>query len=216
MAHKTTRPTPLKDLQIAVQADQSRRYLILDAYSSPPTPAYPFEEVDDTLQCRWNDYRSFTPPISPPASSPRGQDTDYSSKRSGRTFALVPAQVDGKHVFTHVVADNDAPSSEDGLPEDMRDILRQLDDLASWIKGASSSRDCNVNSIVHATRLPGHPETVVGTQSAGSLCDGFFPDKGKNRLPSTSPPSERDECDIYQDLVVCITFQYLSSHSRTH
>ena len=40
MAYKTTRPTPLKDLQIAVQDDQSRHYLILDAYSSPP---YPFD-----------------------------------------------------------------------------------------------------------------------------------------------------------------------------
>jgi hypothetical protein len=48
MDHKTSRPTPLKDLQIAVQADQSRRYLLLDAHE--PSPAYPF---DPPLQEAW-------------------------------------------------------------------------------------------------------------------------------------------------------------------
>lgn len=49
MDHKKaskSRPTPLKDLQIAVQADQSRRYLILDANESLPSPAYPFDPQD--------------------------------------------------------------------------------------------------------------------------------------------------------------------------
>ena len=46
MDHKKTRPTPLRDLQIAVQADQSRRYLILDAHSPLPSPAYPFDSED--------------------------------------------------------------------------------------------------------------------------------------------------------------------------
>ena len=271
MAHKTftkTRPTPLKDLQIAVQADQSRRYLILDADSPLPSPAYPFDpplqqdnpqvrapstdgpictpcywlqnslspppfvQVDpyvDALNYHWNDlsdgrddldqfYRSFTPPLSPPALSPRGEGNEYSSKRSGRTFALVPAQVNGKHVFTHVVVnpqdniseqDSRSPSispREDGLPEDMQDILRQLDDLASWVKAASSSRDYSTSSIVHATRLAGRPGTDAGRHSTENLSDGPFLDKGKNRSRSASPPSD---CDIRRDLIVCATFESL-------
>ena len=162
------------------------------------TPCHALFQVEarvDAFNYPWNDpldshdshrhYRSFTPPISPPALSPRGSDAE--SKRSGRTFALVPTQVNGKHVFTHVVAnpkdDNASPSvspRQEGLPEDMRDVLRQLDELASWVKAASSSRDCT-----------------------GSLSDGLFTDKGKNRLLSTGSPSEREIC---RDLVVRAPF----------
>ena len=87
----------------------------------------------------------------------------------------------------------------------MQDMLRQLDDLATWVKSASSSRDCSVRSIVHATRLTGHPGTE--RHNTEYLSDGLFPDKGKNRLLSTSPPSE---CDIRRVLVVCTLFYYLA------
>ncbi|KAG9313018.1 hypothetical protein JVU11DRAFT_6457 [Chiua virens] len=100
-------------------------------------------------------YRSLTPPISPPVLSPRARDTEYSYKRHGRTFALVPAEVNGEHVFTHVavnaqVSDNNLKAHSsyssippaDGLPEDMQDVLRQLDDLATWVKATSSTGDC--------------------------------------------------------------------------
>ncbi|KAG8220970.1 hypothetical protein J3R82DRAFT_2475 [Butyriboletus roseoflavus] len=304
MVHKTSRkprPTPLKDVQVAVQADEARRYLVLDAHSSLPSPAYPFEQQTvpstplspplhedhfawqvrarasngsptctppcvvshllDSLSStpplarvkpsvvlssrtpnnRWNDslesqddncidsvpldslrpYRSLTPPISPPVSSPPGIDTEYSSKRSGMTFALVPAEVGGKHVFTHVVVNcpgNDSggnsgppsiPSGEDGLPEDMQDILRQLDDLASWVK-AASSRDCisSIKTIVHATRLTGHPGTDAGGDSTSRLSGGPFPNKGKNRSLSAAPNSMYD---TRHEFVVCTTFHCLAN-----
>ncbi|KAH0836690.1 hypothetical protein J3R83DRAFT_8412 [Lanmaoa asiatica] len=276
--HKISLPTPLKDVQIAVQADESRRYDHL------PSPAYPFErqpvpstplslplqenhsacqlldslplgEVEpsvlltprNTINYRWNDsldpqddnpfdpillhsqrpYRSFTPPISPPVLSPPPTDTEYSSKRSGMTFALVPAEVDGKHVLTHVVVnrrgndykgDPDPPSippGEDGLPEDMQDILRQLDDLASWVKVASSSTDCiaNIRSIRHATRLTGPPGTDAGGDGTGHPSDGLFINKGKSRLLSTSPPNSG--CGTRRDLVVCTTFHRLNGALKT-
>ena len=305
MVHKTSRkhrPTPLKDVQLAVQADEARRYLVLDAHTSLPSPAYPFEQqvapsphlppplhedhfiwqvrarapngsptrtppcvvshLLDSLSSipplvqvepgvvlssgapnyRWDDfldsqddsyivpvplhttrsYRSLTPPISPPALSSPVTDTEHSSKRSGMTFALVPAEVGGKHVFTHVVVNcrgNDSkgnsgppsiPSGEDGLPEDMQDILRQLDDLASWVKAASSSRDCisNIKSIVHATRITGHPRTDAGGDSTSHLSGGPFPSKGKTRSLSTITPNS--VYDTRQDLVVCITFHRLA------
>ncbi|KAF8141570.1 hypothetical protein EV363DRAFT_25099 [Boletus edulis] len=239
-----SRPAPLRDLQIPVQADQSRHYLILDTHSSLPSPTYPFDpplqqdrsawQLLDSLSSNpplvqvepctfnysWNDsldsrlnparhYRSFTPPISAPALSPRTQDTECSPKRSGRTFAPVPAQVNGRHVFTHVVVNpkddskRDFPPAsvsprQDGLPEDMQDMLRQLDDLASWVKMASSSSNCNVTPIVHATPLTGHLRTDPSGHSARNPCLALFPNKGKNRLLLTSPPSG---CNIHRDLV---------------
>jgi hypothetical protein len=109
-------------------------------------------------------------------------------------------------VFTHEHSGSPSISAaEDGLPEDMQDMLRQLDDLATWVKAASSSGDCSVRSIVHATRLTGHPGTE--RHNTGYLSDGRFPNKGKNRLLSTSPPSE---CDIRRVLVVCTTFYSLA------
>ena len=199
MVHKSSHPAPLNDIQIPLQADRSRRYLI-------PDP-----QVEHTIDYPWNGsldgVRAFTPPISPPASSPRGQE---SSKRSGRTFALVPALANGRRVFAHVVVNpNDSEEHSGsplvsppqvGLPEDMQDILRQLDDLASWVKAASSSRDCTVGALVHATRPTGDPSADNGTHDAGNRSDGLFSNKGKTRLLSTSPPSE---CDIRRDLVVC-------------
>ncbi|KAG6381652.1 hypothetical protein JVT61DRAFT_251 [Boletus reticuloceps] len=231
-----SRPVPLRDLQIPVQADQSRHYLILDTHSSVPSPTYPFDpplQLLDSLSSNpplvqvepsvctfnysWNDsldsrlnparhYRSFTPPISAPALSPCAQDTESSPKRSGRTFASVLAQVNGKHVVVNP-KDNDSkrdfpPASvsprQDGLPEDMQDMLRQLDDLASWVKMASSSSNCNVTPIVHATPLTGHLRTDASGHSAGNPCLALFPNKGKNRLLLTSPPSG---CNIHRDLV---------------
>ncbi|KAI9464242.1 hypothetical protein HD554DRAFT_1285920 [Boletus coccyginus] len=188
MVHKSSRPAP--------QVDQSRRF-------GPP-----LVQVEHTID--WNgSLDGLTPPISLPASSPRAQDTP--SKRSGRTFALVPALANGRRVFAHVVVNPKVIDSEElsgspllsppqvGLPEDMQDVLRQLDDLASWVKAASSSRDY-IGSIVHATRLTGDPSADDGTHTTGNLSDGLFSNKGKTRLLSTSPPSE---CDIRRDLVVC-------------
>lgn len=302
MVHKTSRksrPTPLKDVQIAVQAYESRRYLVLDAHSSLSSPAYPIEQPlaplslslhdnhsawqarvpasNDSPTCTppyvvshlldslsstpplvqvqpsvtlssgapnycWNDsldsqddnyldpvtlhfqqlYRSFTPPISPPMLSPSGTDAEYSSKRSGMTFALVPAEVDGKHVFTHVVMDRrgngskgnsgslSIPSGEDGLPEDMQDILRQLDDLASWVKAASSSRDCvsNIEAIAHTTRLARGSGTDTGGDSTSHMGSEPFPNKGKNRLLSTTRPD--GECGTRRDFAVGTTFHRLA------
>lgn len=122
-------------------------------------------------------------------------------------------------MFTHVVVnpqDNDSKEDsihplispgEDGLPEDMKDILRQLDDLASWIKAASSSRDCisNTSSIVHSSPLTGHPGADAGGHKTAHLSGGLLPRKGKDRLLSASPSG------IHRDLVVCSNFQSLAN-----
>ncbi|KAF8845071.1 hypothetical protein BDN67DRAFT_540418 [Paxillus ammoniavirescens] len=160
--------------------------------------------------------RSLTPPLSPPALPPSQTYTGHLLKRSGRTFSLVPAEVNGKRVFTHAVANqydvsfggysSPIPIStrsvggpKEGLPEDMRDMLRQLDDLAHWVKAASSSRErispvSTVTSTKYAAR-PAHrsdTENEHGMYSA-SKCSTYtsLPDKGKGRMLSThASPSE--------------------------
>ncbi|KIK91899.1 hypothetical protein PAXRUDRAFT_830449 [Paxillus rubicundulus Ve08.2h10] len=151
--------------------------------------------------------RSLTPPLNPPALPPSQTCTGHLLKRSGRTFALVPAEVNGKRVFTHAVANQSdvsfggysspiptsarsVGSPKEGLPEDMRDMLRQLDDLAHWVKAASSSREpispvSTVTSTKYAARPAHHSETETGRgmdfASKRSTCKSL-PDKGKGRM----------------------------------
>jgi hypothetical protein len=160
--------------------------------------------------------RSLTPPLSPPALPPSQTCTGHLLKRSGRTFALVPAEVNGKRVFTHAVANQrdvgfggySSPipistrlvgSPKEGLPEDMRDVLRQLDDLAHWVKAASSSGErISPVSTVTSTKYAARPAHRSETENERGMYSASkrsiyksLPDKGKGRMLSThAGPSE--------------------------
>ncbi|KAF9218952.1 hypothetical protein BS17DRAFT_470201 [Gyrodon lividus] len=154
--------------------------------------------------------RSLTPPLSPPMPPSSQTSRGYLPKRSGRTFALISTEVNGKRVFTHAVANQrdvcpgecsspitisakSVRSPKDGLPEDMRDILRQLDDLASWVKAASLSGECTspvptVTSMQHSARPACHSETETecGAEFATEHSAHTSPfNKGKGRVLST-------------------------------
>ncbi|KAH7890791.1 hypothetical protein F5I97DRAFT_1923279 [Phlebopus sp. FC_14] len=151
--------------------------------------------------------RTSTPPLSPPPPSSLQASASKSSKRAGRTYALVPTEVNGQHVFTHTVVSDHAsnggenlpnsPCSTDaiGFPEDMRNVLRQLDELATWVK-AASSKECisavsTVASVALADRFPDRHES---RSQDGHDTDPNIPGsrgKGKGRRLSTPPsPSE--------------------------
>lgn len=144
---------------------------------------------------------------------PCPEDSGYSYKRSTGTPPLVPAILDRERAITHVVVsphdDSEQDCShplispgEDGLPEDMQDILRQLDDLASWVKAASSSKDCtsSTGSIAHTSPLLGRPRRVADEHSTEHASHGLLQTKGKSRLSSISPLA------IRRNVVVCFTF----------
>lgn len=139
----------------------------LDMHRTRP----PLRSIQPSLDaCFGTPCRSPTPPISPPAS------TTYGSKRSGMTFALVPAEVGGQHVFTHVVVnhqDHDCmDSSPLGLPEDMQDVVQQLDDLATWVRAASlGSRVRSIRPFPHKGK---DPATPPNNGCATVVCTAFL------------------------------------------
>ena len=189
------------------------------ALQAEPTPLqivnYPCNDLQDANDGKYLNpspflfptYRSLDLSTSPPALYPRAE--------CGGTFSLAPAAMNRGPMFTHLAVNSsgndsmDDPSSsstssgEGGLPDDMRDMLRQLDDLASWVKAASSSTDCisNTNPIMHSHFLPGLP----GIDADSNRTPHRDRLKGKNR---PTPASLFGTCP---DLVVCFISQLLGS-----